>query len=102
MRYGEDIEVTAARAGPIRTEPGGETINATVGSFGEGLWDLLSGGPVLGGAPLKFIHHVSVLGHLGLMIGRVVGVPLGGNPAGPAGAGRSNRLSLFRQPFPAR
>ena len=43
----------------------------SVVAFGEVLWDLLTDGPVLGGAPLNFINRIRELGHSASMISRV-------------------------------
>lgn len=40
-------------------------------SIGEVLWDLLPGGPQLGGAPANFVVHAHALGAEGLLISRV-------------------------------
>lgn len=46
-------------------------------AFGELLWDLLPGGPQLGGAPFNFIYRISRLGHQGVMISALGIDPLG-------------------------
>jgi fructokinase len=40
-------------------------------SFGEALWDLVPGGPLLGGAPLNFVYRCTNLGALGAMVSRL-------------------------------
>ncbi len=43
----------------------------TIVSFGEVLWDLLPGGPVLGGAPFNFAYRSAALGNRSLMVSRL-------------------------------
>ena len=51
----------------------------TILAYGEVLWDLLPGGPLLGGAPLNFAYRVNCLGDRGIMASRLGGDELGRN-----------------------
>ena len=43
----------------------------TIASYGEALWDLLPGGPVLGGAPLNLAYRANSLGNRGIIVSRL-------------------------------
>ncbi len=51
----------------------------TILAYGEVLWDLLPGGPLLGGAPLNFAYRVNCLGDRGIMASRLGEDELGRN-----------------------
>jgi len=48
-----------------------DSLNSTIVSFGEALWDLLPTGPVLGGAPLNFAYRMNSLGHRSIIVSRL-------------------------------
>jgi len=48
-----------------------DSLNPTILSFGEALWDLLPSGPVLGGAPLNFAYRATSLGHRSIIVSRI-------------------------------
>jgi fructokinase len=48
-----------------------DSLNSTIVSFGEALWDLLPTGPVLGGAPLNFAYRANSLGHPSTIVSRL-------------------------------
>ena len=47
------------------------SLNSTIISFGEALWDLLPTGPVLGGAPLNFAYRANALGQRSIIVSRL-------------------------------
>lgn len=49
----------------------------TAVSFGEALWDMLPGGPVLGGAPLNLAYRINELGQKALIVSAVGADSLG-------------------------
>ena len=49
----------------------------TVVGLGEIVWDLLPGGPQLGGAPANFAYYANLLGNHGIVASRVGIDPLG-------------------------
>lgn len=61
----------------------------TILSFGETLWDLLPGGPVLGGAPCNLAYRVNSLGERGRIVTR-----LGRDELGKAAAEQLRSLGM--------